>query len=748
MTLSRRARASIALAALSCQVAHAAPPPAPPVPPSAPAKPVTDTYFGTTLLDKYRWMEGDPTPELRDFLTASAHFADTQISRVQGRDKLLADIEKFSVPYVMVSNVTPDGDTLFYLKRGPKDDVARLTVGAQPGAEHMLVDPEALPDALPNSEIDQFAPSPDGAYVAFGLADNGPDSSVLRVFDAVRHEPLPEHIPGARFASVAWLPDSTGFYYTRPYDGGGTDRRYLRLAVFLHRLGASMDTDIPVLDAAHLPFPFHAQTVVPRLVIPPGAGYAIAEVSDGVTQEIAVYAVPLTQLSQTPAPWKNLADEGDQVTEISVSGSLVFLLTHADAPTARVVSEDLADIGFKNARTVLPAGEGVITGIAAAADALYAARREGSGMQLLRLDFDQTVPEQVRLPFPGTIAPAYDGPGGLVADPRADGVFLSLESWMHPVTWLHYDLRLHRVVDPGVVPDFPRDTSAYQAIETTATAKDGTKIPLSLITRQDVARDGKRPVLLEAYGSYGYAFDARFQPAALAWADQGGIYAVAHVRGGGELGAPWRYGGRLTTKTNSTTDLLACADALVTQGYTGHDHIAATGTNAGAIPVAGAMLREPDAFRAVLLRAGLLDPLRSEEYPSGAGNVAEFGSAHDPSEFPALLAMDAYQHVRDGTPYPAVLLTGSLNDRVVPAWHAAKMAARLTEATSSGRPILLRVTQDSARPGHAARERLDADELAFLLWQLDDPDFTTAAPPPPAPPAHAKHTRRKERGER
>jgi len=746
MTLSQLGRRCAAAAALSLRFAYGAPVPTsnpaplPAAAPTADIEPVKDTYFGTTLTDNYRWMEGDPTSRFRDFLTASSQFADSQIARVEGRDKIYTDIDRFSLPYVVVSDMTPDGETLFYLKRGPADDVARLTMrGGNSGDEEVLVDPEALPDAPPNSEIDQIAPSRDGTYVAFGLADQGPDSTVLRIYDTAHQKSLNERISGARFAAVAWLPDSSGFYYTRPVDRGPTNRRFLRLGVFLHRLRTDPDHDRLILDAAKLKMPFHAATIVPRIVLPPASDYALAVLSDGVSQELAVYALPQSQVLEESDPWRPLATQGDSVTEVSVSGSLAFLLTHAGAPTARVVTEDLADPGFATARTIMPAGDGVITGIAAASDALYAARRQGSGMELLRLDYNQTVPEHVRLPFAGTIAPAYDGPGGLIADPRSDGVFLSLESWMHPKTWLHYDLRVHRVVDPSVVPDFPRDVAAYQSIETTATARDGTKIPLSLIARRDVAHDKARPVLLEAYGSYGYAYDARFLPAALAWADQGGIYAVAHVRGGGELGLPWRDAGRLAAKSNSSTDLLACADELVAEGYTVPAKTAAAGTNAGAIAVAGAMLRRPDAFRAVLLRAGLLNPLRSEEYADGVVNVAEFGSARDPTQFPSLLAMDAYHNVKDGTPYPAVLLTGSLNDSHVPAWHAAKMAARLAAATSSGRPIFLRVSQDASRPGHEQREMLEAEEISFLLWQLDEPDF--AQGPPPAP-AHPKKTRR------
>jgi prolyl oligopeptidase len=373
----------------------------------------------------------------------------------------------------------------------------------------------------------------------------------------------------------------------------------------------------------------------------------------------------------------------------------------------------------------MPAGDGVITGIAAAADALYAARREGSGMRLLRLDYKDAVPQIVQLPFAGTIAPAFGNESGLVADPRAEGAFFSVETWMHPKTWMRYDTRLHRAVDPALIPDFPRDVSAFQAVETTAAATDGTKIPLSLIMRRDIAHDHIRPVLIEAYGAYGYSFDARFLPAALAWADQGGIYAIAHVRGGGELGDPWRAAGRFDKKINGMTDVLACADALVQAGYTAPGHIAAAGSNEGAIAVAGAMLRKPDEFRAVLLRAGLLNPLRSEEYSDGVVNVAEFGSAYDPKTFPSLLAMDATQHVKEGTEYPAVLLTGRLGDDRAPAWHAAKMAAHLAAATTSGHPILLRVAGEDmpAHPARAVRDALTAQDLSFLLWQLDAPGF-------------------------
>ncbi len=707
-------------AALRVAMAHAAPA----APPVAEKAPVTDSYSGTTLTDDYRWMEGDPSARLRDFLAASAAFAESQIDRVRGRGRILADLQNFGVPPATASNVVPDGDAVFYIARGSGDAGAHLEVRGATGEARVLADPAAM-DQGPHAVMTEIAPSPEGTYVAFSLAAAGPDSTQLRIYDVSRNVVLPERIDGARFAAVSWLPDSSGFYYTAPVDRGATDRRFLRLGVFLHLLGTTLNHDSLVLDAAHLKFPFHAPGIVPRIVVTPGSDYALAVLSDGVSPELTIYTMPLSQVLEQSAPWKPLAVQGNQVTQISVSGSLAFLLTNDHAPSGRVVTEDLADPDFSSSRTILPPGNGVITGIAAASDALYAARRQGAGMELLRLDFQKTRAEPVALPFTGTIAPAYSGPGGLVADPRTGGVYFSLESWVHPKTWLRYDVRQHRAVDAKLVPDFPRDLDAFQSVETSALAKDGTKIPLSLVFRRGIAKDHARPALITAYGSYGYAYDPRFVPAALAWANAGGVYAVAHVRGGGELGQSWRDAGRFANKPNSSTDLLACAAELTAEGYSVPAKIAASAANAGAIAVAGAMLRQPDAFGAVLLRAGLLNPLRSEEYPDGVINVAEFGSAHDPAQFPALLAMDAYRQVKNNTPYPAVLLTASLADTKVPAWQSAKMAARLVAASSSGKPVLLLVSQQPA-PDLAGREQLEADELSFLLWQLGEPDFATA----------------------
>jgi prolyl oligopeptidase len=725
-------------------------------PPVAQIRPVTDRYGATTLVDDYRWMETQPNPELRAFIAAENAQTEAALARLPGREKLAHAIGALDFPAVVVPRVVQDGDTIFYLHRGPADDVARLmTRGIAGGEQHLLVDPETLPDAPMHAEIGAFAPSPDGNYVAYALANAGPDSSVLRVHDVANNVALDEHIANARFAAVAWQADSTAFYYTRPIDadpngtspGGppGPGSRWRHLGVFLHKLATNPARDILVLDAARLPFPFRGQHIIPRLLVPPASDYALAVVSDGVSPEIAVYAVPASQLAQQPAPWVAISAQGEGATEVTVSGSLAFLLTHQGAPTFRIVSEDMADPGADHARTVLPADQGVITGIAAASDALFVARRQGVGMHLVRLDFHESVAEEVRLPFEGTIAPSFGEEGGLVADPRGPGALFSLESWVHPRTWLRFDSHLRRTVDAGLVPPPPMDFSGYQAIETTATASDGTRIPLSIITRRDVVLDHARPTLVEVYGSYGYAYDPRYLPASLAWADQGGVYAVAHVRGGGELGPPWHTAGQFANKHNTVTDLLSCADALAKLGYADHAHLAALGTNAGGVAVGSAITWQPADFRAAVIRDGLLNPLRSEATGNPEATI-EFGSAQDPAQFLNLLPIDAYSQIQDGREYPALLLSAHIDDPTVPAWQSAKMAARLAAATTSGYPVLLRVAADGPPQTRAARAAAEADDLAFLLWQLGVPDFQPAAGRPAKTPPHKARSLRRANG--
>lgn len=300
---------------------------------------------------------------------------------------------------------------------------------------------------------------------------------------------------------------------------------------------------------------------------------------------------------------------------------------------------------------------------------------------------------------------------------------------MQPHVWLQYDPGAKALADTHILPAFPRDLSGYEAVETSATAPDGTSIPLSIVTRKGIPHDGRRPTYLVGYGSYGISYDPAFSPTFLPWLDRGGVYAIAHVRGGGEGGQAWHDAGKIATKQNTIHDFIACAQALVSKGYTDRAHLGGEGTSAGGILIGGAITQRPDLFRAALIRVGATNTLREEYTAGGPANIPEFGTVKDRAQFPAMLAMDAYNHVRKGVAYPAVLLTGGANDPRVTVWIPAKMTAKLQAATSSHRPVLFRVEFDAGHGIGSTRTQRDdetADEFAFLLWQFGETGYQPA----------------------
>jgi len=296
--------------------------------------------------------------------------------------------------------------------------------------------------------------------------------------------------------------------------------------------------------------------------------------------------------------------------------------------------------------------------------------------------------------------------------------------------------------DTGLIPASTVDTAAYQATEVLVKAADGTMIPLSIVSRKGLELDGTHPTYLTGYGAYGISLTPSFLSGQLALLERGGVIAVAHVRGGGEFGEDWHVAGKQATKPNTYRDLIACAEYLVRNKYTSPARLAIRGASAGGITVGMAMTERPDLFRVVLSDVGDSNALRAEYETDGDANSLEYGSAKTKPGFEALLAVDAVSHVKDGVAYPAVLLTTGINDPRVAPWQPGKMAARLQAANPGGRPVLLRVDYDA---GHGIgstrtqRDELQADQIAFMLWQMGDPEFQPAAGATAAEPAGRPH---------
>ena len=700
-------------------------------PPVAPVHPVTETIWGRTVTDPYRWMESEPEPQFGDYLHAEDRYARGLLTRIHGRDKLLADISAVSGLTTSVSAATPVAGALFFLRRDRGEDIGKLFRRDGDGKETLLLDPATFGTATSHAAIDQFAVSPDGSRVVVGVSLGGSEEDTLHVVDGVTAAAIPGTIDRAEYAAASWLPDNRSFFYARlPVVAPNTPpaERWYHLKVFRHVLGTDPDRGPVVLDSDHLPFAFPAAQKYPSIIVTPGSDRVLAEVNDSVSPEIELFTAPLASLDRPNVPWALVASSDDDVTGFAQRGDTLYLMTHKDAPLYKVVREDLAHPGFSAATSLaLPPG-GVVTGIAATSDALWVASRVGATFRLARGDATTGSDRGfhvVALPFAGTIDPAIEGEGGLVADPRDSDATVSLESWVHPRVWLHA-ASTGVVTDAGIVPPFPRDLSPYRAVETSITARDGTSVPVSIIARRDAPHDGHRPTEIIAYGSYGISYDPYFAVDYLPWYDRGGVVVFAHVRGGGEKGAPWHEAGKIATKENTITDSIDAANAMVARGLTDHVHLAGEGTSAGGITIGGAITQDPGLYRAALIRVGETDALRSEFTENGPSNIPEFGSVRNKAQFPYLFAMDAYQHVRKGVRYPAVLLTGGADDPRITVWEPAKMTARLQAATASGRPVLFRVEFDAGHGIGSTRAQRDAetaDESAFLLWQMQEPGW-------------------------
>ncbi|HTO77592.1 MAG TPA: prolyl oligopeptidase family serine peptidase [Thermoanaerobaculia bacterium] len=696
-------------------------------PPAAPVRDVTDTYFGQSVVDPYRWMENTKDPEVVAWMKAQNDYTRAVLERIPGRSELLSRIQALDNAGVTVPQVQRGGEHFFYFKVEPGSDNRKLYVrDGLKGQERLLVDPEKLGQAGKHWSIDYFSPSLDGTYVAYGVSEGGSENSVLHVLESATGKALPDSIDRVQVGAISWRRDGRSFTYNRLQklapNSPPTDK-YRKSLAGLHALGTDPEKEPPVFGMGLSKGVKISEDDLPLVVLTPASPWAFGLVIHGVQNEATIYAAPLDALgAPAEAPWHLVADVEDAVTAFDARGDTIYLLTHKNASRFKVLATGIAHPDIAKAGVLVAPSEAVITAIGVAEDALYVRDLDGGLGRLRRVPFEGGVVQPVGLPSDGSAQ-------SVVTDPKFPGALVSLTSWTRSPLWLLWDPKTARATDTGLVPPSPVDFSGIESEEVKARSADGTMVPLSIIHKKGLVRDGSNPAWLTGYGAYGISFEPAFLPTRLSWYERGGVLAVSHVRGGGEYGEDWHRAGQKLTKQHTIDDFLACAQYLIDQKYTSPARLAGEGTSAGGITIGGAITQRPDLFGAALIRVGDSDALRSELMESGPANIPEFGTVKDPDGFKALYAMDAYQHVKPGTAYPAVLLTTGTNDPRVAPWQAAKMTARLQASTTSGKPILLRVDYDAGHGLGSTKSQGDtelADEQSFLFWQLGVPPFAAS----------------------
>jgi prolyl oligopeptidase len=693
--------------------------------PVFPAKNVAETFHGTLVDDPYRALEDTKNDQVGSWMKAHAAHARTTLEGLPGYAALRARIVTLDdAVEARVGEVRRTlGGSIFFTRRGAKDNTLKLYVRAAGGAEKLLADPDEWQKATGKPHaINYFYPSPDGKHVAFGVSAAGSEEASIYVIETATRKRIGKPIDRAQYPGISWRPDARSFFFNREQEmkpGMPATERYQNSRLWLHKLGENAARDTLILGPGVTPRVEVPRTDFPYVIATPGSRFAIALINAGTQREITLYAAPLQAVGKRNTPWAKICDAKDKVIDFAVKGNEIYLLSYASSPRFAILRMDLARPDLKSAKTVVPASDQVLFNIAAAGDALYFESRDGAVKRIKRLPWGAGEASEVKLPLEGAASV-------LSATPAIPGAIVSLAAWTRAREIYAVDAA-GNAVNTKLQPLGPFD--APQGLVTTEVkvrSHDGAMVPLSIVHRGDVKLDGSNPTLLYGYGAYGITEEPGFGPTRLAWLERGGVYAVANVRGSGVYGQDWYKAGYKATKPNTWKDLIACAEYLIAQKYTSSAKLGILGGSAGGILVGRAMTERSDLFAAVIAAVGALDMIRAETTSSGIPNIPEFGTVKKEDEFRALLAMSSYHHVKPGTPYPAVLLVHGVNDPRVDVWHSSKMAARLLASTTSGKPVLLDLDYEA---GHgigstkAQRQRQIADIYAFLLWQAGHADF-------------------------
>ena len=700
--------------------------------PIAAVRNVTDNFFGTTITDPYRYFENKKLPEVVAWMKAHNDQARATLAKIPGRDAMLANLTRYdaSVSDRVGSITRLPGDLYFLERRAATDNQFKLYLRrGLTGADTLLVDPEALEKSTGKPHaINWYVPSPDGSVVAYGLSQGGSEEAVLHLLDTKTKKQIGQPISRANYGGVDWTADSKTMVFNRLQEmrkGMPETQKYQSSQMMMLTPGQAA-SKAKVVFGNQLKGVDITPVESPTVSLTHDGRWAIGAVYNGTQREISVFIAAQAGVLAGQPKWQRIVSRSDAVTSFSYFNDTLYLVTHAGAPRSQVLALDLRAPQIAKAQVVVAASDRVVVRVAAAADALYIETRDGNIKRLFKRAYDSSATAtatatEVPLPVEGSFALGDGESSASAADPRLPGVLIDLESWTR-ARQVFVVAADGKVTNTGMQPagrfDAPTD---IEATEVKVPSHDGALVPMSIIHRKGVKLDGSNPTLLYGYASYGITEEPFFSPSRLAWMDAGGVYAIANPRGSSVYGNDWYMGGFQATKPNTWKDFIACAEFLIAQKYTQPSKLGILGGSAGGILVGRAMTERPDLFAAVIPAVGALDTLRFETTANGVPNIPEFGSVKNAAGFKALQAMSTYDNVKLGVAYPAVMLTHGVNDPRVEVWESTKTAARLKAATSSGKPVLMRLDFDAGHGiGNTKKQQLAerADNFAFLLWQM------------------------------
>jgi prolyl oligopeptidase PreP (S9A serine peptidase family) len=758
-------------------------------PPIAEPKPVADTFHGTRVIDSYRWLEKSDSPATQKWVADENAYTRALLDPLAGRDA----IHKRLTELLSIGNVTPPaiaGRHYFYTKReGMQNQPVLYVRDGLDGTDRVLVDANQLA-ADGTIALDWFQPSDNGKYVAYGTSQSGSEMSTLYVIETKTGTILPDTIERTRAASIAWLHDNSGFYYTRYPNKGDVlpGQEVYNRHVFFHLLGSPVDSDDPIFGEGRDPEDW------PSVSLSNDGRWLLINVSQGWTKSEL-----FLQDLKSEKPSSRLTTGKDFLYNADVYNGKVYITTNEDAPRYRVFVTDAGNFEREAWKEIIPQSDAVLQGAAVFGGKLFAQYEQNASSQLKIFDLDGKKLSDVSLPAIGTVF----GTGGKW---NHDEAFFGFQSFTVPPSIYRVDLKgepqgmkptslsdsdgaagspaLSKPHDPSNPPDLSKphdagstaqiassqeigvkesqnphpklannaslgwgtlqsvsndmqpilwtkvdtpsiDPPAYDVAQEWFKSKDGTRVPMFIVHKKGLAKNGKNPTLLTAYGGFNVSLTPTFSRTAYLWMEHGGIFAVANLRGGAEFGEDWHRAGMLDKKQNVFDDMIAAAEHLISERYTDKNHLAIQGGSNGGLLMGAMITQRPDLFRAVVCQVPLLDMLHYQDFQIAKLWIPEYGSSENPEQFKWLYAYSPYHHVKAGAEYPAILFMTADTDTRVDPMHAKKMAALMQAEARNGssktRPILLRI---ESKAGHGAGKPVTkqieefTDVYSFLFWQL------------------------------
>ena len=682
-----------------------------------------DTYFGVTYKDPYRWLEAIETPEVATWFKQQADYTNSILNKLNGRDELIAEwkrLDKLQPP--RIRSVIYENGRIFYRKTLAGENIGKLYFReGMNGKETLLFDPG---NYIPGKTLTMSSavPSYDGKKIAIGYSEQGAEVDVIKIMDVDTRKFLKDSLyPSAGVGS--WTFDNKSFFYSWIKSADNKDpQSRLNSKTRLHVLNSGQQSDADFFSNASYPELNIDPSVYPYVFLSEDSKNYIFSGLGTVQQEIVSFYAPISQINSNKIAWKPFTTAADMIVRgMSAIGDDAYAITHNNAKNYKLVATSMKSPDWKNAKTIIAEKpDQTIEYFINSKDYLLIVHSDGINNYLNKYNLKTKKTTNVKLPYQGTV-------GISCMNTKTNNCRVNITSWNKPFAEYNFDAATDvftpgNLNKPSVYPDAYKNLEVKEVM---AKGHDGEMIPLSIIYKKGIRLDGSNACLLDGYGAYGYSAVPYFSVLENALAVKGVVIGIPHIRGGSEKGEAWYKAGYKTTKPNTWKDFISCAEYLVNKGYTSKGKLAGTGTSAGGILISRAITERPDLFAAAICNVGCANAMRLEFGANGPVNIPEFGTVKDSIECKALYEMDGMQHVVKGTKYPAVICVAGWNDPRVIAWEPGKFAAALQNASSSGKPVLMKVNYDN---GHFTEDKNVtfanfADQFAFVMWQCGHPDF-------------------------